>query len=108
MGKAYFDNLAAERKLLTVPADAAESAKLAGQYTNAALGEIKVSRAGKTTTFDFGEWKSEVASKKNPDGSISFVTIVPGAMGFEFVVGGGAKRTLTIRDAQHEYVFNEK
>jgi hypothetical protein len=36
------------------------------------------------------------------------ITIVPGAIGFEFVVGSGPKRTLTIRDAQHEYVFKEQ
>jgi hypothetical protein len=29
-------------------------------------------------------------------------------LGFEFVVGSGAKRTLTIRDAQHEYVYEER
>jgi hypothetical protein len=29
-------------------------------------------------------------------------------MGFEFVAGSGPKRTLTIRDAQHEYVFEER
>ncbi|TKC98907.1 serine hydrolase domain-containing protein [Polyangium fumosum] len=108
MGKMYFEHRATERKLLTSPADAAESAKLAAHYTNAALGEIKVSRAGAATIFDFGEWKSEVASKENPDGTISFVTTVPGMMGVELVVGSAAKRTLTIRDAQHEYVFNEK
>jgi hypothetical protein len=28
--------------------------------------------------------------------------------GFEFVVGTGAKKTLTLRDAQHEYIFEEK
>ncbi len=28
--------------------------------------------------------------------------------GFEFVVGSGAKRTLIVRDAQHEYVFKEE
>jgi hypothetical protein len=55
--------------------------------------------------FDFGEWRSEVASRKNPDGSVSFVTIVPGLTGLELVVGSGAERTLIVRDAQHEYVF---
>jgi hypothetical protein len=55
--------------------------------------------------FDFGEFKSDVASKKNPDGSISFVTTDPGVNGFEFVVGDGVAKRLTIRDAQHEYVF---
>ncbi|HUD64063.1 MAG TPA: serine hydrolase domain-containing protein [Candidatus Sulfotelmatobacter sp.] len=105
--KSFYADLAAERKLMTIPADANESAKLAKHYTNASLGEITVSTSGASTIFDFGEWKSEVASRKNPDGTISFITTVPGELGFEFVVGSGAKRTLTIRDAQHEYVFEE-
>jgi hypothetical protein len=104
-GNDFYTNLAAERKLMTIPADAAESAKLAAKYSNAALGEIAVSRTGDKTTFDFGEWKSEVSSRKNPDGTISFLTIAPGVIGFEFVVGSGEKKTLVTRDAQHEYVF---
>ncbi len=99
----YYARRAADRDLLTVPADPAESERLAGQYRNAALGEIDVRREGGRTTFDFGEFESEVASRTNPDGSVSFVTIDPGVDGFEFVVGEGA--SLTIRDAQHEYVF---
>ena len=59
--------------------------------------------------FDFGEFKSEVASRRNPDGSVSFLTTIPGFDGLEFVVGGAAdKRTLVFRDAQHEYTFSEK
>lgn len=106
--KSFYADLAAERKLMTVPADSNESAKLAKHYANASLGEITVSTSGASTIFDFGEWKSEVASRKNPDGTISFITTVPGELGFEFVVGSGTKRTLTIRDAQHEYVFEER
>jgi CubicO group peptidase (beta-lactamase class C family) len=106
--KSYFADIAAERKLLTVPADPAESAKLAKHYWNSSLGDIDVSMASGKTYFDFGEWKSEVASKKNPDGTISFVTTVPGMAGFEFVVGSGAKKTLITRDAQHEYMFEVK
>ncbi len=106
--KSFYADLAAERKLMTIPADAAESAKLARHYVNAKLGELNVSTSGSATIFDFGDWKSEVASRKNPDGTISFITIVPGELGFEFVAGSGAKRTLTIRDAQHEYVFEER
>ncbi len=104
-GKTFYEELAAERKLLTVPADAAESARLAPRYANPALGEIAVSRKGAATVFDFGEWQSEVASRKNPDGTISFLTTAPGNSGFEFVVGTGPKKTLVTRDAQHEYVF---
>jgi len=93
---------------LTIPADPAESGKLAKRYASEALGEIAVTQATGVTTFDFGEWKSAVATRKNPDGTISFLTIAPGAMGFEFVVGQGPKRTLITRDAQHEYVFTER
>jgi CubicO group peptidase (beta-lactamase class C family) len=100
--KTFYDEMAAERRLLTVPADAAEAGKLAGSYANTALGAIVVSRKGSATVFDFGEWSSGVASRRNPDGTISFVTIVPGFNGLEFVVGD---RTLTLRDAQHEYVY---
>jgi CubicO group peptidase (beta-lactamase class C family) len=106
--KSFYAGLAAERKLMTIPADSNESAKLAKHYANASLGGITVSTSGASTIFDFGEWKSEVASRKNPDGTISFITTVPGELGFEFVVGSGTKRTLTIRDAQHEYVFEER
>jgi CubicO group peptidase (beta-lactamase class C family) len=106
--KDFYSSLAADRKLLTIPADASESAKLAKLYSNKSLGEIVVSTSGASTIFDFGEWKSEVGTRKNPDGTISFITTAPGVVGFEFVVGSGTKRTMTIRDAQHEYVFEER
>jgi hypothetical protein len=38
---------------------------------------------------------------------VSFITIDPGANGLEFVFGTGPRRTLIVRDAQHEYVFDE-
>ena len=63
---------------------------------------------GKATVFDVGEWKSAVASRKNDDGTISFITIDPTLDGFEFVVADkDGKRRLITRDAQHEYVFEE-
>jgi hypothetical protein len=101
--KTFFDEMAAERKLLTVPADATEADKLATTYANPSVGEIAVSKKGGATVFDFGEFSSEVGSRKNPDGTISFITIVPGFNGMELVAGNN---TLTLRDAQHEYVFN--
>ena len=105
--KTFYEQMAADRKLLTVPADPAIAGKLAKHYHNDALGDLAVSQDRGATVFDFGEWKSEVASRKNPDGTISFITTVPGMNGFEFVVGSGAKRSLIVRDAQHEYVFTE-
>jgi len=102
LAKGYYEDLAAERKLLTVPADPAEAGKLATRYSNPAVGEIEVRRKGKATVFDLGEFSSEVASRKNLDGTISFITIAPGFSGMELVVG---ERKLILRDAQHEYVY---
>ena len=107
--KAMQERIAAERKLLTVPADKDAAGKLAAKYANAALGEIAVTRNGDTLVFDFGEFKSPMASRKNPDGTMSFLTIVPGFEGLDLVAGEAAgKRILTFRDPQHEYVFVEK
>jgi CubicO group peptidase (beta-lactamase class C family) len=103
--KTFFDRLAADHKLLTAPADPGLTEQLASRYTNPALGDIAVAKSGASTVFDFGEWKSAVASRRNPDGSVSFITIDPGADGFEFVVAPGATPALVIRDAQHEYTF---
>ena len=63
---------------------------------------------GGSVAFDVGGWRSQVASRKNDDGTVSFITIDPTIRGFEFVAGSrDGKRTLTLRDAQHEYVFVE-
>lgn len=94
-------NVAKNRERLTIPADPAAAAKLAARYHNAALGSITVKAGNDAPVFDFGEWKSTVASRKNDDGTLSFVTIDPPG-GFEFVVAGN---TLVLRDSQHEYVF---
>ena len=101
-------SIAKERERLVVPADPAEVAKLAPRYVSTALGEVNVLKEGTATLFDVGEWKSVVASRKNDDGTVSFITIDPTLSGFEFVVAGkDGKRRLITRDAQHEYVFEE-
>ncbi len=100
--------LTKERKRLTVPAAGDEAAKLAARYTSTALGDLKVERQGPNTEFEFNGWKSTVASRKNDDGTISFITIDPTRSGFEFVEAErNGKRALIIRDGQHEYVFSE-
>jgi CubicO group peptidase (beta-lactamase class C family) len=100
--------IAKDRERLVIPADPRAVDKLAARYANKALGEVKVVRNGKVTTFDVGEWKSAVASRNNDDGTISFITIEPTLNGFEFVVADkDGKRRLITRDAQHEYVFEE-
>ena len=100
--------IAKDRERLVVPADPAAVEKLAGRYANKSLGDVKIAKNGKAVTFDVGEWKSAVASRKNDDGTISFITIDPTLGGFEFVVADkDGKRHLITRDAQHEYVFDE-
>jgi CubicO group peptidase (beta-lactamase class C family) len=100
--------LAKERQRLTVPASKDEVAKLADHYSSSALGDVTVERQDANTLFDFSGWKSTVASRKNDDGTISFITIDPTRTGFEFVKAErNGKRALIIRDGQHEYFFTE-
>ncbi len=107
--KAIRENVAANRKLLTVPPAGDAVAALAPKYESSALGGIVVTRAADSVSFDFGEWKTPVATKKHPDGSTSFITITPGMNGLELIPGTkDGKRTLVMRDSQHEYVFVEE
>ncbi|MGA7990830.1 MAG: serine hydrolase domain-containing protein [Thermoanaerobaculia bacterium] len=101
--------IAKARERLVIPADAAAAEKLAPRYASKALGELAVRKgANGAVVFDVGEWYSVVASRKNDDGTISFITIDPTIEGFEFVVADkDGKRSLVLRDAQHEYAFDE-
>lgn len=100
--------IAKARKRLVVPAAAGLASQLANRYANADLGQIQVIRSGENVAFDFGSWKSSVASRVNDDKTVSFVTIDPGVVGIAFTVGNRqGRRTLTIRDPQHEYIYTE-
>jgi CubicO group peptidase (beta-lactamase class C family) len=100
--------IAKERERLVVPADPAAVAKLAPRYVSAALGEVTVQREGNATVFDVGPWRSTMASRTNDDKTVSFITIDPTLDGFEFVVADkNGTRRLVVRDAQHEYFFEE-
>jgi CubicO group peptidase (beta-lactamase class C family) len=97
-----------ERERLVIPADAAYVEKLATRYNSSELGTINVTKRGTEVVFDFGAWKSPVASRKNDDGTMSFVTVDPAITGLEFVVAERVgKRVLITRDAQHEYIFKD-
>jgi hypothetical protein len=101
-------NIAKNRERLVVPADAAEVGKLAPLYSSPALGTLRVRAQDGATIFDFGNWHSSVASRRNDDGTTSFISIDPTVDGFNFVVGErDGKKTLIIRDNQHEYAFVE-
>ncbi len=100
--------VAEDRERLTVPADRAAAAALATEYRSAALGMLRVARDGERIWFDFGGWRSEVASLADGRGGISFITISPGLAGFVFepTVRDG-KRLLVTREAQNAYEFEE-
>lgn len=99
-------SLAKVRERLVIPPDPSEAGKLAARYVSPALGALAVRRDGGATVFDFGEWRSAVASRRNDDGTISFITIDPTVAGFEFVVGErNGRRALVVREAQREHAF---
>lgn len=79
-------NLAKWRERLVVPPAPAEAGKLAARYASPAPGTLTVRKQDGATIFDFGTWHRAVASRKNDDGTTSFVTIDPTVDGFTFVV----------------------
>ncbi|MFZ4688696.1 MAG: serine hydrolase domain-containing protein [Polymorphobacter sp.] len=104
--------LAAERAefrgKIALPANAAAVKALAASYVSPDLGPLKVERQGDKVSFRFTSMGSEVATRKNLDGTLSFVTVSPGLLGLDLVVGSkDGKRTLVTRDSQHEFVFTE-
>ncbi len=96
------------RKLLTVPPSETVSTKLASAYSNPSLGHLTVQRNGPNVVFQFGMWSTPVATRKNPDGTVSFMSIGPGIIGLQFAPSTkDGKRTLITRDGQHEYTYVE-
>ncbi len=104
----YLTIVAKERARLTFPAADQEASKLAAHYVNAQLGNITVTKSAEDTVFTWDGGESRMATRKNDDGTISFINADPPLSGFEFVKGEkDGKRALIVRDAQHEYVFVE-
>ena len=91
----------------SVPPDPAEVKRLAASYRNAALGDVVVHPGKDEVVFQFGGWKSHMASKLNPDGTTSFISIDPGVRGFEFnaPAAEASYTRLTLRDPQHTYEY---
>ena len=98
-----------ERKRYTVPPDAVRIAGLAAKYRSPDLGGIAFTRSGDRLTGKVGLLTSDFATRSNDDGTTSLVSVDPGLVGFEYVIGTkDGKRVLTTRDAQHDYVFTEE
>ena len=99
----------ARRARLTVPGDPAVLAALAGAYRDPELGNtitIRTDAAGKS--IDAGFIDGPLATRKNADGSVSIVSIGPGNIGVDALVGAkNGARTLTIHDSQHDYIYSE-
>lgn len=99
--------LSGEQADWRVPADASLVARLAGRYVSPVLGGIEARRLNGTLVFMFDGWQSEMATKANPDGTVSFVTIEPSLRGLAFTAPGrdAPITELVIRDAQHAYRY---
>lgn len=100
----------ARRARLTIPGDAAALAALAAKYRDPEFGNvITISEKGGAKWAEAGAIEGPVATRKNADGSISLITIAPGNIGLDAVIGraAGGARTLTVRDSQHDYVYTE-
>jgi CubicO group peptidase (beta-lactamase class C family) len=106
---AYASEQAEERARLSLPADTALVSLLAARYRSPELGAFAVKKRGADTVFDFGGFSTAVASRRNDDGTASFVAIDPGEPRLVDVAGARpGRRVLVLRDAQHEYVFSEE
>lgn len=77
-----------------------------GKYVSDELGPLSIGyEGGKLTARATSVW-SEVAAKRNQDGSTSLITISPGFVGIDLLVTQrDAKRALVLSEGQHEYVF---
>jgi len=96
--------LAKFKELYTLPVPAEARRALAPAYHHPALGTIKVAQRGGRVEFLARDWHSQMAWRRNADGSESYNTIDPGLGGIEFVRDDSTRpASLVLRDAQHEY-----
>jgi hypothetical protein len=74
------------------------------------VSDLVVHRTGGNVEFALvNGWKSAMATRKNDDGTVSFVGISPTLHSWEFVVSErDGKRTLIQRGAEHDWVFVEQ
>ncbi|MDI1295610.1 MAG: serine hydrolase [bacterium] len=98
--------LSKEAERVSVTPDPAAVAALAPHYSNAELGPITVTRDGDGVNFAFRTFSSSMGTRRNDDGTLSFVALDPTFLFLPLVVGSeSGKPILTIRDSQHESKF---
>ena len=98
----------ARRARLTIPGDPAVLGNLAARYRNPEVGDLTIRQQDGATWMKAGSIDAPLATHRNADGTISVATAGPGLIAIDLEVGGTpGKRTLTMRDAQHAYVYTE-
>ena len=97
------------RARLTLPGDPAVLANLAVNYSGPERSSLTIRMIAGRKWIQAGSIKGPLATRKNADGTVSVVSISPGFIGFDGVVAKDAqnRRTLTMRDSQHVYVYTE-
>ncbi|NTZ43277.1 beta-lactamase family protein [Altererythrobacter sp. SALINAS58] len=97
---------AAKRERLTFPGDPVVLAGLTGLYEHPEIGSILINETDNGYWMKAGFVEGPVATRVNADGSTSLITAGAGLVPVEAVVGEqSGQPTLTVRDAQHEYVY---
>ena len=98
-----------ERERLQIPGDPGALKQLAANYRSEELGDLVIRRSGGNVEFALVDgWKSAMATRRNDDGTMSFIGTSPTLRGWEFIVGEkGGRRTLIQRDFGRDWVFVE-
>lgn len=97
----------ARRRAWDFPVKPEHAAVLASRYRNDLLGELRVENTGGNPVFHFAAFDMPMAARVNANGAVEFAGAIPSPPP-PFVAGTSSTgRTLTLRDAQNEYVFME-
>lgn len=101
--------LAAQRARLTFGEEVIARLGLATNYHNPMLGRLEIVQRNGLSRIKPGPYDNPFAVQHNEDGTDSLVLTGPDLLGVSFLVGKvGDKRTLTLRDGQHAYVYIEE
>ena len=91
---------------LTWPVTPELEAMVTGTYANPQLGPLTVAREDGKLMMHTTAIHSELAARRNEDGTFSLVSVAPGFWGADVLIADrGGKRALVLDDSQHEYVW---
>jgi hypothetical protein len=83
-------------------------ANLAERYESPGIGSITIYEKDGAAWVTAGSIKAPLATRTNPDGTVSLVSIGTGQINIEALIGEtDGLRTLSIRDSQNEYLYTE-